>query len=1016
MLTKWTIDRKTSLLHNLSLLEKVSKGRLIKILRALEEEAAAAEAKNPHSRETLCANMELEKFTKYANSYNTNLGGVVVQYRKPKHMWGRAFPVNSIGLTSMKRSVRNTLIVGQYIDLDLINAQPSIVLALSMKNGEIANATALRNYCENREGVLQKICESYPKVNRKDAKDLFVRLCYGGTFSKWKQDVGIVDDDVGSSSGVKEVEALVEKFETEIKHVSEIAKRNNKALYETVRQKIKRENGKNSTANGGNNNNILGSFFAMYMQELESRIVENALKRLITKESNNNAVISQTSSSSFFLTGSYEFDGIKILKNGDEDEEKNIVEFLNEVTREFAFGEGKDDDGFRCDNIIMWASKKIDDDIMSGVVATFDEIKDECDDEDILLLQQQNQDAAMANYDIDEEFEKDMAELEDVIDNKDYGVVKYIQRVCEGHFVFSTAESNTGGCNKEGSVSGEWFGWTGKRWEKGDAPLREFIMGTLYEKHWLGGILDKWRDRYCMQKYIDTAKAQLNLTKKSSSIGGLLKKGGGDGSSSFVFKEEDEEDQKKLGEIVKSLIPPDVNPVYMNKFDAVDAKAFSRSRELKKAAGVNCCVTVAKTILRSDTVCFDTNPHLIGFNNGIIDLEEGGVFRPPRFSDYVTMSCGWDFTPSTSSTAEDEDARMFLEGIFRQIFPDEALRDYFFKIVSTGLSGIPIEKFFIFNGNGRNGKGLITEFLQKVFGNYFAVLDPKFFTEDQSRKTVGSANPEVANLDRKRYVVAKEPERDAKLQNSVIKAVTGGGTINARFLYSSKTTVRLCLTCIMECNDKPLFSEEPKDADVERINDVLFASKFTIEQDEWDANTGETNHIYPVDSSLKSILITGDQSKVYWNAMVNMLLPHILQIKSQNFNIDVFRPESVRDRSLAYLQKSFGIHSIFVELFKPVVTTATEKTADYPPPIRLMDVARKISESPSFSEMLGWRKAKDTPLSKIAEFFKTNAIYKKNVEYNKKKHTYLLNGWRLKLPNETDDEEEDDIHDLVDID
>ena len=86
-------------------------------------------------------------------------------------------------------------------------------------------------------------------------------------------------------------------------------------------------------------------------------------------------------------------------------------------------------------------------------------------------------------------------------------------------------------------------------------------------------------------------------------------------------------------------------------------------------------------------------------------------------------------------------------------------------------------------------------------------------------------------MDKKRYVVAKEPKKDNPLHNSVIKDLTGGGFTSARMLYSSKTNVKLSMTCVMECNPpKPPFSDSPKDADMERINDILFQSKFTGEE------------------------------------------------------------------------------------------------------------------------------------------------------------------------------------------
>jgi hypothetical protein len=70
----------------------------------------------------------------YKALYNKLLGGVVVKYSKPKHKWGRAFPCKSLGLSTMRRKVRNALIKGLYYDCDLKNAQPEIIRNLCESN------------------------------------------------------------------------------------------------------------------------------------------------------------------------------------------------------------------------------------------------------------------------------------------------------------------------------------------------------------------------------------------------------------------------------------------------------------------------------------------------------------------------------------------------------------------------------------------------------------------------------------------------------------------------------------------------------------------------------------------------------------------------------------------------------------------------------------------------------------------------------------------------------------------
>jgi hypothetical protein len=221
-------------------------------------------------------------------------------------------------------------------------------------------------------------------------------------------------------------------------------------------------------------------------------------------------------------------------------------------------------------------------------------------------------------------------------------------------------------------------------------------------------------------------------------------------------------------------------------------------------------------------------------------------------------------------------------------------------------------------------------------------------------------------------------------------------------LFSSKTIVKLCLTLIMECNVKPNFSEAPVAADIERINDILFGSKFTENAEEIDIE----KHIYPQDAGLKLKL---KNSVVYKNAMLNILLQNLLLVKKQNYSVDFFKPASVRERSLAYLQNSYDIHNIFKSLFEKRNVENVDKyenwkgnkeDADW----TLTKVVGYIRKSAEFYE-LPKNKQKEYKAEEVEDFFKKNNVYKSSVYMDTDKHALRMRDWRLK-PKE---EEEDDV-------
>jgi phage/plasmid-associated DNA primase len=551
-----------------------------------------------------------------------------------------------------------------------------------------------------------------------------------------------------------------------------------------------------------------------------------------------------------------------------------------------------------------------------------------------------------------EEFKADMDIIINALDNADCGVIETLLEIKPQHFIFSV--------DKDDGSKGEWYGWNGTRWEKSDAPLRKAIMYDVPE-HWRG-IMEKWTEKY----------------------------------SKVVFKDDEK--------------PSYDYELWEETKNRMDERIF----KLKTASGVQSCVSIARTLMANYTLEFDEKEDLFGCENGVLDFAEE-CFRPYRFDDFITFSCGYDYTPcllgfnildtegncrqvvKADLTEEFDASYKLIMDIYSKIFPDEELRKYFFKIISTGLSGRAIEKFFVFNGEGRNGKGLTNEFLEKVFGTYFASVNPIVFSENQRNKSSSGANVEVAGLNKKRYVIAKEPSKDAPLHNNIIKDFTGGGNVKARMNYSNKSVVKLFLTLVMECNVKPNFSEAPKDADIERINDILFVSKFCSSREEWDETTGETNHVYPLDAGLKEIL---KGSVVHKNTMLNILLHNLLLVKEQNYNVDFFKPESVKQRSISYLQNSYDIHNIFKSLFEKRCEGNSNIYVNWKGDLKNEDwtiakIAGHIRKSPEFYD-LPKSKQKEYKADVIEEFFRKNNFYKLSVYTDTHKHALCMRDWRLK--------------------
>jgi putative DNA primase/helicase len=170
----------------------------------------------------------------------------------------------------------------------------------------------------------------------------------------------------------------------------------------------------------------------------------------------------------------------------------------------------------------------------------------------------------------------------------------------------------------------------------------------------------------------------------------------------------------------------------------------------------------------------DAHPWLINLRNGVYDLKHGELF-PHNQSLLLTRGITVDYDPD----AKCEKWKQFL----LQVLDNDAdLLKYVWKATGYSLTGDCSEQcFFFLHGNtGNNGKSTFVETLLALFGDY-ARQTP---TETLMAKMgdAGISN-DIARLKDARFVAAPETEDGKRLNEGLIKRLTGGDTITARFMH-----------------------------------------------------------------------------------------------------------------------------------------------------------------------------------------------------------------------------------------
>jgi P4 family phage/plasmid primase-like protien len=193
----------------------------------------------------------------------------------------------------------------------------------------------------------------------------------------------------------------------------------------------------------------------------------------------------------------------------------------------------------------------------------------------------------------------------------------------------------------------------------------------------------------------------------------------------------------------------------------------------------------------------DSNPYLIGFKNGIYDLETN-TFRHGEQKDYLTLSTGYEFIEYEPDCEEVQEIYAFL----RKIIPNEKVFSYLLKVLGRSLLGINDEHFYIFTGlSGANGKSTLINFLEYTLGDYMTSADVSLLTNNRAMSS--SASPDIIRLKGRRFVSFAEPEYGDTLKTGIIKAFSGGDSIIARELYKAPISFKLQASMFMCCNDLP---------------------------------------------------------------------------------------------------------------------------------------------------------------------------------------------------------------------
>lgn len=205
--------------------------------------------------------------------------------------------------------------------------------------------------------------------------------------------------------------------------------------------------------------------------------------------------------------------------------------------------------------------------------------------------------------------------------------------------------------------------------------------------------------------------------------------------------------------------------------DDSNESAARRNRRWGTVAGAAQYVRVAPSIAVR-AAAFDADPYLLGVQNGLVDLRTGELL-PHDPARMVSRLCRVDLA------AEGSRPRRFIRALLQIFRGRRPMVRYLQRLFGYVLLGVrPVHLVVFLFGGGGNGKSTIVELLTWILGDYAATASMSTFEEMQ-----GDRHPtELARLEGVRLVTASENSRAKRLAVELLKRLTGGDTIAARYM------------------------------------------------------------------------------------------------------------------------------------------------------------------------------------------------------------------------------------------
>lgn len=202
--------------------------------------------------------------------------------------------------------------------------------------------------------------------------------------------------------------------------------------------------------------------------------------------------------------------------------------------------------------------------------------------------------------------------------------------------------------------------------------------------------------------------------------------------------------------------------------------------QCEKPEHVNAAIKLASSVqdIAITIESFDTDNYLFNMMNGTYDLRSH-IFTQHDRENMITRQVAYNYDPTRTCPQ----FLAFLDRIFKTQPEKTNIIRYLQKAIGYTLTGeVSQQCIFLLYGSGSNGKSTLMETLRMLMGDYGTTIASASLT---TQKNEGVRN-DVARLPKIRFVVASENAKGTVIDEELIKKLTGGDEVTARFLFQEE--------------------------------------------------------------------------------------------------------------------------------------------------------------------------------------------------------------------------------------